>query len=406
MAGSFQQPETIIAFKDNSMAPAILSEANTEQNRRIAHVHAPSIMEARCFGERSGDIKAASSFHDHNDGSAMHPLWSPSQNSFPFPSPEMNDTFRAGNDGPAYVVPRIASSLRSYNTAWAKCKAASSRNPHKNTAENRFDKKIEERFRCAIVSNKIDVIMDTSVTGKYASRPLTPYGYEPSTESACKQEDYPIIKINMGEIPEDKQKLSPLAYYQTYDAVSMRYEPRLKGSCSNPAEVKTAFPLGAAAAGTRSALMSFMTARTEEAGPSTHGENTAFQQSLTNMNEMHQSSEISSRNVYSHETHCPWNPIEHRSIPAKVMVPKVENNVSKSITSSVTGGKKISNVWKKKLVQRADKSRQQSIQADSDHEYNTDDSRSIRVLDTDSKSESSSLRRTKRKRTSRKKYEM
>jgi len=383
-------------------------EASADHDRKTVHLHAPSNADARSDGEISGDNKEAPSSH-HDDDSAIQSPHSPKQSLFQLPKRnsrelllKMNGVGRAENYTPAYVVPRISSSLRSYTTTWAKYKAAS-RNPQ-NTLGNRFDNQIEERFRSAIVLGKVD-IRDGSITGKYAGAPLTPYGFEPSTESACKQEDYPIIKIEMGEITEgNKQKLSPLAYYQTYDAASMRYEPMLKGSSPNPTGVKRLFPLGAAAADTRSALLSFMGARTAQAGLSTQQGNQTFQQSFLGMNEMNQSSEMSSQNGYTIGNHCSQKLTQESYIPDKVIVSKEEQNVALSIASSETGGKKIENVWKKKLVQRADKSRRRSRESNSDNQSHTDSS-SMRALDTDSKSESSSLRRTKRRRTSRKKYE-
>ena len=386
---------------ENELLRDIIEDNSEVLESLIVPVYAPSnTRDVRRDGGETSDND------DEHSTSAVQPSWDPKASSFPLPKlPEQEGSQQSVAS--AYVAPRIASSLKSFHSTWAKynTNAISDQQP----IGNRFDDQIEQKFRAAIFFDKVDVIADTSITGKYAGKVLIPYGFEPSTEEACKQEDYPIIKINMGEVKEEReseneQKLSPLAFYQNWDPVTMKYEPQLKGSSPKLTGVKRAFPLGAAAAGTRAALLSFMSARTEDAGSATQGTTpTIGFQAGSNMNEMNHSSEMSIHNGYGdhsalHSAHVPSQ--QSFFPPQKVMF---SNDTAFSNHTAEHGVKKIENVWKKKLVQRADKSRGRSREENSDNESYTDSS-SKRTLETDSKSDSS-LRRTKRKRKYSKKYE-
>jgi len=387
--------DTEATIQENKMLENELLRDIIEDNSEVleslivpVYTSSNTIDARRDAGETSADSDVPSS-------SAVQPSWDPKLSSFPLPKlPEQEGSHQSA--APTYVAPRIASSLKSFHSTWAKYKNEAS---NQQPIGNRFDDQIEQKFRAAIVFDKVDVIADTSIIGKYGGKSLTPYGFEPSTEEACKQEDYPIIKIKMGEVKEEsEQKLSPLAFYQNWDPLTMRYEPRLKGSSPKVTGVTRAFPLGAAAAGTRAALLSFMSARTEDAESPTQGTKTTtgFQGS-SSMNEMNHFSEMSVQNGNDYGDHSPHGPSQHTSFPPqKVMF-------SNDTAGHELGGKKIENVWKKKLVQRADKSRGRSREENSDNESYTDSS-SKRTLETDSKSDGS-LRRTKRKRKSSKKYE-
>lgn len=282
--------------------------------------------------------------------------------------------------------------LNTYKQVWEKSKESFNR---KAIFRQHRDKQVEDIFHSAICRNKVDIANDTSITGMYSSKKYVPYGFEPSTNSACEEENYPIIKIKMTiseskPEPEKAQALSPLSYYQSWDPITMKYEPKLKGtSSSNPNGNRSAFPLGAAAAGTRAALLSFMGSRAP-------GGAASYYPGMSNTNGSNSiPAAIHSNNHTIGGGLGGYSDSQQSSspIPEKVVLKMGQND------SNIMGGKKIENVWKKKLVQRADNSRKRkSIDDDDDDTY--EGSKSL-----DSKSESSSFRRSKRKRTSKKIYD-
>lgn len=279
--------------------------------------------------------------------------------------------------------------LNTYKQVWKKSRESFNR---KAMFRQHRDKQVEDIFHSAISRNKVDISNDTSITGMYSSKTYVPYGFQPSTNSACEEENYPIIKIKMTiseSKPEPEKALSPLSYYQSWDPVTMKYEPKLKGTTSsNPNGNRSAFPLGAAAAGTRAALLSFMGSRAPggpasyyPSMPKTNGSNSI-------PSAIHSNNRTIGGGYGYGDTQQSSSPI-----PEKVVLQTGQNN------SNAMGGKKIENVWKKKLVQRADNSRKRNnFEDDDDDTY--EGSKSL-----DSKSESSSFRRSKRKRTSKKIYD-
>ncbi len=161
----------------------------------------------------------------------------------------------------SYIIPKVSSSLvKSYDLTWKKMK---SKAPQSHAIMERIQ---YDAFRTAVSINEVELAADTSITGRYARKNYIPFGFEPSTEEACKQEEYEVIKLSKTSKKEDEksdatpQQISPLLYYQSWDPVTMRYEPKLKSSEVKSPMSKT-FPLGAAAAGTRAALLSFMGTR-------------------------------------------------------------------------------------------------------------------------------------------------
>lgn len=280
--------------------------------------------------------------------------------------------------------------LNTYKQVWEKSRESFNR---KVIFRQHRDKQVEDIFHSAISRNKVDISNDTSITGMYSSKTYVPYGFQPSTNSACEEENYPIIKIKMTiseSKPEPEKALSPLSYYQSWDPVTMKYEPKLKGTTSsNPNGNRSAFPLGAAAAGTRAALLSFMGSRAP-GGPA------SYYPSMSKTNGSNSiPSAIHSNNRTIGGGLGGYGDTQQSSspIPEKVVLQTGQNN------SNAMGGKKIENVWKKKLVQRADNSRKRkNFEDDDDDTY--EGSKSL-----DSKSESSSFRRSKRKRTSKKIYD-
>lgn len=195
------------------------------------------------------------------------PHWNPNDPSkFPLPQkardgtpllkikrPDDNTTSdQQSKEAITYITPRISSSLQSYGHTWQKLKSNSSRD-------------VQDDFKKAVFTNNIEMKLDTSITGSYAKKNYVPFGFEPSTEEACKKEQYTIINLSNQERKEEDTfppKISPLSYYQSWDPFTMRYEPKLKRP-EDGAAITKAFPLGAAAAGTRAALLSFMGTRGE-----------------------------------------------------------------------------------------------------------------------------------------------
>lgn len=326
--------------------------------------------------------------------SKLMPPWK-AKKDLHFPLPR-NTQSKTTNDGEGVSMAENSSDkasntpLNTYKQVWEKSRESFNQ---KAIFRQHRDKQVQDIFHSAICRNKVRISNDTSITGMYSSKSYVPYGFEPSTNSACEEENYPIIKIKMTiseSKPEPEKALSPLSYYQSWDPVTMKYEPKLKGTTStNPNGNRSAFPLGAAAAGTRSALLSFMGSRAP-GGPASYYPSMP----KTNGSNCIPSAIHSNNRTIGGGLGDYSDPQQSSSpIPEKVVLQTGQND------SNAMGGKKIENVWKKKLVQRADNSRKRKgLDDDDDDTY--EGSKSL-----DSKSESSSFRRSKRKRTSKKIYD-
>ena len=361
------------------------------------------------------------------DSDSEKPPWKPSASTFPVPKMnkdrvpllrmiQKHDDGEQESDG--YTIPAIASSLDSYQKTWDKFTFTTDPLPQ-HASETDTKRRIHDDFRRAIFTDRIDIKNDTSITGRYAKKKYKPFGFEPSTEEACKQEVYKVIKPSMCLIQAEDQKPEPQpSYYQSFDPGSMRFEPTSASSLAaasippvNTVDVSRAFPLGAAAANTRAALLSFMGTKTGGLpGILVGGSAQSVVSSSTSAMHGNFLGNVSSSSV-KNRTESFGNIPEKIILTPPVVEPqgrKDPDTVQRIVPSEHGGGKKIEKVvWKKKMVEREDGRTSKSKRNEHDDEESYEDASSkwtkTSTEDTDdATSDRSHLRRTKRPRSSRK----
>lgn len=300
-----------------------------------------------------------------------------------------------------YIMPSISSSLESYGRTWEKLKSESQQ------TEDDIERRLHDDFRRAISINKIDIAVDTSITGRYAKKNYAPFGFEPSTDEACKQEDYKIIKLSNPDQKEDFKPeatphISPLLYYQSWDPVTMRYEPKLKNS-GDRAQMSQTFPLGAAAAGTRAALLSFMGTRaTSNISGSPAGSVSLPSDSnrpFLRLSEVDINSHSDSAAQSRAQTPTATN------VPEKIIIhPQDNDSIQRIVPSGDGGGKKIEKFDKNTAdqdVRRLKRKREDDYDDKSITDSSSKQTRTSSIDTDDAICDDSSLRRGKRQRTSR-----
>jgi len=343
----------------------------------------------------------------------LKPNWEPNANEFPFLRNNRNAAVpllkaklsEDKNDGQncSYIIPSVSSSLKSYRQTWNKLKSQS------KDAGSDLDRRVYDDFRRAVSSNKVDIAVDTSITGRYLKKKYVPFGFQPSSKEACEQENYKIIKLsNTDTTPTAKSDLttsiSPLFYYQSWDPVTMRYEPKLKSS-EERAELVKSFPLGAAAASSRAALLSFMGSRPTIEGSSP----TSMADSglpLDSNRPFLRLSEVDINGRSNSAVQSRAQTPTATNVPENIIIPPQDNDTDSAqriVPSEHGGGKKIEK-FKKRLERKDDISPKR--QREDDESFTDSSSRLTRLSgDTDDAiSSKSSLRRTKRQRTSRKMF--
>uniref|UniRef100_A0A7S3VFB1 Uncharacterized protein n=1 Tax=Chaetoceros debilis TaxID=122233 RepID=A0A7S3VFB1_9STRA len=376
-------------------------------------------------------------------------------------------------------------------------------------------RKVQEHFKCIINQSAITIQNDTSITGRFSKKTYKPFGFEPSTEKACMQEQYEIVKPSMGPPvagvrvrvriephgsssvtsmggsrggnsngsgslmgsigpygrPRDDAGYDHINYYQAWNPVTMEFEPkkRLFDDASNSNGISSTMsdpnthtptrrmglggttmnangsagargaggsgglPLGAAAAGTRAALLSFMSAKTGLASAlpipppfqAMSGGSYCMPPipSLSN----HLGTIGVSSGMFSGTTiECPRDPLIN--VPEKVIIQQDNNEIktsrsksrSRKSSSSTTknvvsadnqvGGKRIEQVPVRKNKPKASpgrsikKRKKTSKDYDADSSYTTDDhssSKKMKMCATDSddggNTTSSTVRRSRRR---------
>jgi len=133
--------------------------------------------------------------------------------------------------------------------------------------EKLIEDQIKEEFSLSITKGNIPIQKDTSVTGKYGKQNYKPYGFIPSTDKGCQQEIYEVIKpspfcqdylkkqSNSLSSPSQHHENQSSNHYESWDPRTMQYIPKQGNLLPQMSEN----PRFNAAAGTRAALLSFMT---------------------------------------------------------------------------------------------------------------------------------------------------
>jgi hypothetical protein len=251
-------------------------------------------------------VKKCDEIPSSNHSDNIVPPWSHLDSQFPLPkkdsgAPTLTHINNAHNDEVSARRPKKCE-LSSYMEQWSQLKvtnsipseqqfnreenavASSSMSPSTMMKTEReraiVNDKIQDDFFHAIATDKIQIKNDTSITGRYnKNRKYEPFGFVPSTEDACKEEIYEIIKpsssllYNCFEDGEDK-KNTPLQHYQSFDPKTLQYSPQpynILQSLNGGAQ----FPVSGAAAKSRAALLSIM---------STNNDNTSDLNSDNNNN--------------------------------------------------------------------------------------------------------------------------
>ena len=130
-----------------------------------------------------------------------------------------------------------------------------------------------EKFYRAIENDKIQIKNDTSITGRYnTKRKYKPFGFVPSTEKACQEEIYEVIKPSQYFDTDDHKNTPNQQHYQSWDPKTMQYSPQpynMFQPLCNGAKFPMTPGLTNAAATTRAALLSYMTKGSNTSPPDT-----------------------------------------------------------------------------------------------------------------------------------------